>query len=159
MRNMRLGCKVKKVKLFLCLINYALRHEGVWGSECIDTHFLDLGISWRWVVSLTPQLRYPGERTPGILWIGGWVDPRPGLDDVEKRKFLTLPGLEFLSFGRPASSQSLYRLRYAGSRLECAIHILYTYYIILLKFGRLDRWILILYTKRLLIHNFCHLTK
>jgi hypothetical protein len=22
------------------------------------------------------------------------VDPRPGLDDVEKRKFLTLPGLE-----------------------------------------------------------------
>jgi hypothetical protein len=26
--------------------------------------------------------------------IGGWVDPRVDLDDVEKRKFLTLPGLE-----------------------------------------------------------------
>jgi hypothetical protein len=33
----------------------------------------------------------PGERVPGTDWIGGWVDPRVGLDDVEKRKFLTLP--------------------------------------------------------------------
>jgi hypothetical protein len=31
----------------------------------------------------------PGERAPGTHWIGGWVDPRAGLDDVEKRKFLT----------------------------------------------------------------------
>jgi hypothetical protein len=36
----------------------------------------------------------PGERAPCIHWIEGWVDPRVGLDDVEKRKFLTLPGLE-----------------------------------------------------------------
>jgi hypothetical protein len=43
------------------------------------------------------------------------VDPRVGLDDVEKRKFLTPPGLEFRHFGRPARSQSLYRLRYPGS--------------------------------------------
>jgi hypothetical protein len=42
------------------------------------------------------------------------VDPRAGLDDVEKRKFLTLPGLE-LRICRPACSQSLYRLSYAGS--------------------------------------------
>jgi hypothetical protein len=27
----------------------------------------------------------PGERTPGTQWIGSWVDPRAGLDDVEKR--------------------------------------------------------------------------
>jgi hypothetical protein len=31
---------------------------------------------------------------PGTHWIGGWVDLRAGLDDLEKRKFLTLPGLE-----------------------------------------------------------------
>jgi hypothetical protein len=43
------------------------------------------------------------------------MDPRAGLDDVEKRKFLTLPGLEFRPPGRPASSQSLYRIRYPGS--------------------------------------------
>jgi hypothetical protein len=32
----------------------------------------------------------PEERTPGTHWIGGWVDPRVGLDDVDNRKFLTL---------------------------------------------------------------------
>jgi hypothetical protein len=31
---------------------------------------------------------------------------------VEKRKFLNLLGLEMRPFGRPARSQSLYRLRY-----------------------------------------------
>jgi hypothetical protein len=36
-----------KVKLSLCLINYALRHEYVWGSGCIDRRFLDHGTSCR----------------------------------------------------------------------------------------------------------------
>jgi hypothetical protein len=36
----------------------------------------------------------PGERVPGTHWIAGRVGPRAGLDDVEKRKFLYLPGLE-----------------------------------------------------------------
>jgi hypothetical protein len=35
------------------------------------------------------------------------LDPRAGLDDVEKKKFLTLPGLELRSLGRPARSHSL----------------------------------------------------
>jgi hypothetical protein len=39
------------------------------------------------------------------------VGPRGGLEDVEKRKFLTLSGLELRPLGRPARSQSLYRLR------------------------------------------------
>jgi hypothetical protein len=30
-----------------------------------------------------PGLFTPGERAPGIHWIG-WVDPRAGLDDMEK---------------------------------------------------------------------------
>jgi hypothetical protein len=38
-----------------------------------------------------------GERVHGTHWIGGWVDLRVGLDDLEKRKFLTLSGLELLS--------------------------------------------------------------
>jgi hypothetical protein len=45
-----------------------------------------------------------GERAPGTHWIGGCVDPRAGLDDVEKRKFLTLPGLELRPLGSPARS-------------------------------------------------------
>jgi hypothetical protein len=37
---------------------------------------------------------------------------------MEKRKFLTLLGLELRPPGRPALNQSLYRLRYPGSRLN-----------------------------------------
>jgi hypothetical protein len=37
------------------------------------------------------QLHAPA---PGTHFIGGWVDPRAGLDDMEKWKFFTLPGLE-----------------------------------------------------------------
>jgi hypothetical protein len=40
------------------------------------------------------------------------MDPRGGLDDMEKRKFLNLPGLKLRPLGRPARNQSLYRLRY-----------------------------------------------
>jgi hypothetical protein len=57
----------------------------------------------------------PVERAPGTHWIGGWVNPRAGLDYVEKRKFLALPGLKLRPLGCPAHSQSLYLLRCAGS--------------------------------------------
>jgi hypothetical protein len=57
----------------------------------------------------------PGLFTPGSHGIGGLVGLRTGLDNVEKRKFLILTGLEHRPFGRPALSQSLYRLRYPGS--------------------------------------------
>jgi hypothetical protein len=40
------------------------------------------------------------------------VGPRVDLEDVEKRKFLTLPGLELRTLDRPACSHSLYRLCY-----------------------------------------------
>jgi hypothetical protein len=52
---------------------------------------------------------------PGTHWIGGWVDPRVGLDDLEKRKFLTVPGLELRHVSHPGRSQSPYRVRYPGS--------------------------------------------
>jgi hypothetical protein len=55
------------------------------------------------------------EGAPDIHSIGGCVGPRAGLDDFEKRKFLTVPGLELRPFGRPACSESLYRLSYPGS--------------------------------------------
>jgi hypothetical protein len=49
-----------------------------------------------------------GERASGTDWIGGWVDPRAGLDDMVKKQILTLPGLAPRPLGRPASSQSIY---------------------------------------------------
>jgi hypothetical protein len=57
----------------------------------------------------------PGEKDPRTHWKRGWVDPRASLDDVEKRKFLTLLGLKLRPLGRPARSQSLYRLSYPSS--------------------------------------------
>jgi hypothetical protein len=86
-----------KAKLSLCLTNKALRHEDVWGNGCIDPRILD------------PGRFTPGERAAGTHWIGSWVGLRADLDDVEKRKFLTLPGLELRTLGRLARSQSLYR--------------------------------------------------
>jgi hypothetical protein len=71
----------------------------------------------------------PEERGPVTRWIGGWVDPRAALDDVEKRKFLTLPGLEIRHLGRSAFCQSLYRLRYPSS-LAHITGIYYTAHVI-----------------------------
>jgi hypothetical protein len=69
-------------------------NEGVRGSGCIDPHFLDLGTSWRWVVSFTPRpLSHPGKEPPPVP-IGkeaGWA-PEPVW--ATWRQFLTLPGLE-----------------------------------------------------------------
>jgi hypothetical protein len=48
-----------------------------------------------------------GERGPGTHWKGSWVYLGAGLDDVVKRKFLTLPGLELRPLRRPTRSQSL----------------------------------------------------
>jgi hypothetical protein len=50
----------------------------------------------------------PEERASDIHWIGDWVSPRAGLNDVGKRKFLTLPGLKLRPLGRLACSKSLY---------------------------------------------------
>jgi hypothetical protein len=61
----------------------------------------------------------PGRFTPGTHCIGGWVDSRAGLDNIEKWKLLTLPELEPRPLSRPARSQSPYRLRYPCSRQLC----------------------------------------
>jgi hypothetical protein len=58
-----------------------------------------------------------GGKRPSTRWIGGWVGPRSGLDDMNKKKFLPLPGLQLRTLGRAARSQSLYRLSYRGVRM------------------------------------------
>jgi hypothetical protein len=58
-----------------------------------------------------------GERSLSSYCIG-WVDPRAGLDDMEKRRFLTLPELELRPLGRRTRSQLLYRLSYPGSSID-----------------------------------------
>jgi hypothetical protein len=73
--------------------------------------------------SSRPGSIIPRERAPGTHWIGAWVGPRAGMDEMEKTKFFILPGLELRLLGRPARSQSLYRLRYPGSYLYKYIYI------------------------------------
>jgi hypothetical protein len=62
------------------------------------------------------------ERAPGTHWIGGWAGLIACLDDVEKWKFVTLPGLELWPLSRPARSQSLYRLRCLPSFITFRCH-------------------------------------
>jgi hypothetical protein len=82
-------------------------------SRCIDPHFLDLGTSWRRVVSIKLQPLYHRRKSPQypmhrrLAWTPEQVWTR-------LRNFLTPPGLELRPIGRPVSSQSLYRLRYPG---------------------------------------------
>jgi hypothetical protein len=47
-----------------------------------------------WSASHSGHSPLPRERAPGTCWIEGWVDPRAGLDYMEKSKFLILPGLK-----------------------------------------------------------------
>jgi hypothetical protein len=60
----------------------------------------------------------PGGSAPGAHLIGVWVGLTAGMDDVERRKSLTLSGLELRSLGRPVCSHSLYRLHYHFSKIQ-----------------------------------------
>jgi hypothetical protein len=44
------------------------------GSGCIDPRSLDLGTTWRKVVSFTPGRFIPREVASGTYLIGGWVE-------------------------------------------------------------------------------------
>jgi hypothetical protein len=50
-------------------------------------------VGGEWSASL-PVRFTPLGKGPDTHWVGGWVTPRAGLDDVEKRKFFILSGLE-----------------------------------------------------------------
>jgi hypothetical protein len=50
-------------------------------------------------MGVSGQLHYPASLLPGTHWIRGWVEPRASLDDVENKKFLTLPRLELQPLG------------------------------------------------------------
>jgi hypothetical protein len=102
----------KVVHVLNCLNTMPWSRTREWLSRSM---LFGLGISWRWVVSFTPLSFYLWGKRPDTHWIGGWVGPRVGLQDIAKWIFLTLPGLELRPLSHPVCSQSLYRLRYHGS--------------------------------------------
>jgi hypothetical protein len=65
-----------------------------------------------------PSRSTAGSRSPGTNWIGGWVRPRAILNDVERIKILTLPGLDLQPLSHSECSQLLYRLHYTCSPFE-----------------------------------------
>jgi hypothetical protein len=75
--------------MFLCLINhYAMKMY--WGSGGIAQASLMSALDGgEWSAS-SPGRFTPGERTPGNLWVGGWLGPRGGLHVVPKRKILII---------------------------------------------------------------------
>jgi hypothetical protein len=60
----------------------------------------------------------PGKEPLDTFSTGGWVGLRTCLDDVERRKILSLQGLELRPLRRPTRTKSLYRLHYPGSRIK-----------------------------------------
>jgi hypothetical protein len=81
-----------KVTLSLCLTNYALRHEGLWGSGRIDPRFLDLGTSWRWMVSLTLRPIYPRGKRPRYPLDRGLGGPQTWSGRCGEEKIVYLTG-------------------------------------------------------------------
>jgi hypothetical protein len=64
-------CYFSVFVLYVCACVCACR------SGYIEQHFLDLGTSWRWVVSFTPRPLYPRARDPSTHCIGGGWPPQP----------------------------------------------------------------------------------
>jgi hypothetical protein len=95
------GCK--KVKVHRNRLEIS---EG--GDRSIALHSLDLCATTGWLVSTTPWPLYPREK-PGTHCTGGRMGPRASLDVYEK------------STDRSDRSQSLYRLSYPGSLIECGV--------------------------------------
>jgi hypothetical protein len=77
--------------------------------------------SWPWhKLEVSDQLHTspccitPGERAHSTHWTKGWVSPRTGVDNVERRKILPLLGLELQPLHCPACSQSLQWVHYSN---------------------------------------------
>jgi hypothetical protein len=64
-----------------------------YGSGCTDPFFLTSAL-----VGGELSASRLGRFARGTHCLEGWVDPRAGLNDAEKRNFLTLPGLELRPF-------------------------------------------------------------
>jgi hypothetical protein len=64
------------------------------GSGGIALPFFTLALDGgEWSPSLPSRFTL-GERSPGTHWMGGWLDPRAGLDAMEKRKIFRVSVVE-----------------------------------------------------------------
>jgi hypothetical protein len=78
----------------MCLTNYALRHEGVWGSGCIKQPFPDIGISWRRVVRFATRPPYPRGKSPRYSLDRRLGEPQNRSGRREEEKILDATGTQ-----------------------------------------------------------------
>lgn len=90
--------------------------EGEGRSRRKDSLIVILGTKWRWVVSLTCQLLYPGQTAPNAHWICGWVNRTAGLDALEKRK------ISCLDWRSNPRSPSLQPIRNSCTKIQKVTH-------------------------------------
>jgi hypothetical protein len=62
------------------------------GEWRYSSTILDLGTSWRRVVSFTPRPFDPEESARGTLWIGGWASEP--VSTLWRKENVTVPGIE-----------------------------------------------------------------
>jgi hypothetical protein len=108
------------------------------------------------VESFTPRTLYPRGKSPWYPLERRLGGPRAGLDNLEKRKFFTLTGLELQPLGRPARNQSLYRVCYPGSRSNNhkILNLPYPNFCQPYRLSKLQHRIIILYCSILLYINY-----
>jgi hypothetical protein len=68
----------------------ALNQEVVWESGSIAPPFLTPPLDGGKLLASRPGHFIPMERPPATRGVGGWMDARTSLDDVEKRKISCL---------------------------------------------------------------------
>jgi hypothetical protein len=74
----------------ITLCTWLIKHYAMkaYGRENVLIHIFLISalVGGEWSAS-RPGRFTPGERAPGTHWIGRWLGPTDGLDDVEERKF------------------------------------------------------------------------
>jgi hypothetical protein len=131
---------MEKIRLIYVLFGIS---PGIWNGlrtytevplyRCIDPRFLDLGTSWRWVVSLTSRPFYPRGKCPRYPLDRRFDGPQSHSGRHEEAKnSCPPPGLELRPLGRPTRSQLLNRLCYACSPVKTVLLLL----LLLLLVGR-----------------------
>jgi hypothetical protein len=113
----------------LCSCNWAPSHENVLGSGGLTTRILDLGTTWRWVVTFTRRSLYPQRKSPWYLLDRRLSGPQSwsGRGGEEKNS-QPLPGLE-----PPIIQPMAIPLSYPGFNNNLLIYLLtylLTYYLL-----------------------------
>jgi hypothetical protein len=94
------------ITLNFAYFDLQLSYVSIWGVDVwIHVFLISAIVGGKWLASRLGRFTL-GKRAPGTNWIGDWMGPRTGLDDVERRKILPLLGLEIRPLGRLACSPS-----------------------------------------------------